>query len=162
MDAESRPARGEGGRPSRPAASATGALTAEALDTPTAPGSERAFGFVFAIAFVVVGLFPLLGAAAPRWWAFGVAAALAGVALLAPRLLALPNRLWHRFGLLLQRVAHPVVLAIVYFAVVTPTGLLLRAFGKDPLRLRFDPNVASYWIVRQPPGPEPGSMANQF
>ena len=148
---------------SRQAAAATGALTEGRLDAPTAgPGSERAFGLVFAGVFVVVGLFPLLASAAPRWWAFGVAAALVGVALLVPRLLTLPNRLWHRLGLLLQRIAHPVVLAFVYFAVVTPTGLLLRAFGKDPLRLRFDPSAASYWIVRQPPGPEPGSMANQF
>lgn len=149
--------------PSRQAAAATGALTEGRLDAPTAgPGSERAFGFVFAVVFVVVGLFPLLGSTAPRWWALGVAAALVGVALLVPRLLTVPNRLWHRLGLLLQRVAHPLVLAFVYFAVVTPTGLLLRTFGKDPLRLRFDPSAASYWIVRQPPGPEPGSMANQF
>lgn len=72
------------------------------------------------------------------------------------------NRLWFRFGLLLQRIAHPVVLAIIYFAVVTPTGLVLRALGKDPLRLRRDPDAATYWIRRDPPGPEPESMTRQF
>ena len=126
------------------------------------PGSERSFGLVFAVVFIAVGLYPLLADAAPRWWAFGIAAALAGVALCVPKLLGPPNWLWYRFGLLLQRIVHPVVLAVVYFAVVTPTGLVMRVLGKDPLQLQFDPSAASYWILRQPPGPTPDSMQHQF
>ena len=136
--------------------------TVLATDARDGPGSERSFGFVFTVVFVAVGLYPLLAEAAPRWWALGVAAALAGIALLVPKLLGPPNRLWYRFGLLLQRIVHPVILAVVYFAVVTPTGLVMRALGKDPLRLQFDPSAASYWILRQPPGPAPDSMKYQF
>ena len=57
---------------------------------------------------------------------------------------------------------NPLVMALIYFAVVTPTGLVMRALGKDPLRLKYDPDAQSYWIHRDPPGPERESMQNQF
>ena len=125
-------------------------------------GSERGFGIVFALVFAAAGLFPLLDGGPPRGWAFGVAGALLAVALVRPALLAPFNRVWFKFGLLLQRVVNPLVMALIYFAVVTPTGLVLRALGKDPLRLRYDPDAESYWIRRDPPGPERESMKNQF
>jgi hypothetical protein len=56
----------------------------------------------------------------------------------------------------------PVVLGIMFFLVVTPIGLLMRAFGKDPLRLRFDKSASSYWLDRTPPGPPPESLSDQF
>ena len=112
--------------------------------------------------FVVIGLFPLLGGGPPRGWAFGVAGAFLAVALVRPAWLAPFNRAWFKFGLLLQRVVNPLVMAVIYFAVVTPTGLVMRALGKDPLRLRYDPDAESYWIHRDPPGPERESMKNQF
>ena len=125
-------------------------------------GSERGFGIVFAVLFVAIGLFPLLGGGPPRGWAFGVAGAFLAVALVRPALLAPLNRIWFKFGLLLQRVVNPLVMAVIYFAVVTPTGLVMRALGKDPLHLRYDPDARSYWIPRDPPGPERESMKNQF
>ena len=125
-------------------------------------GSDRSFGIVFAVVFTAIGLFPLLRGASPRSWSLAVAGGFLAVALVKPPWLAPLNTLWFRFGLLLQRVVHPIVLAVIYFAVVTPTGLVMRALGKDPLRLRFDPDAASYWILRDPPGPEPGSMKQQF
>ena len=125
-------------------------------------GSDRAFGIVFAVLLAAIGLWPLLDGAPPRGWPLAGAGTFLAVALVRAAWLAPLNRLWFRFGLLLQRIAHPVVLAIIYFAVVTPTGLVLRALGKDPLRLRRDPDAATYWIRRDPPGPEPESMTRQF
>lgn len=122
--------------------------------------SDRGFGLTFAAVFAVVGLWPLLDAATPRLWALAGAAGFAGLAFLAPRLLAPLNRLWTRFGLLLARVTNPIVMGLLFFAVVTPMGLAMRALGKDPLRRRFEPEAASYWIERRPPGPAP--MSRQF
>ena len=122
--------------------------------------SDRGFGLVFAAVFAIIGFWPLLDAAAPRLWALAIAAAFLGVAWLAPRTLAPLNRLWTRFGLLLARVMNPLVLGLLFYGVVTPMGLAMRALGKDPLRRRFEPEAASYWIARRPPGPAP--MSRQF
>ena len=84
------------------------------------------------------------------------------VAVVYPQMLAPLNRLWFRFGLLLHKIVSPVVLAIMFFLVFTPTGMIMRALGKDPLRLRLDKNATSYWIERTPPGPSPESLGDQF
>jgi len=124
--------------------------------------SDRAFGVVFAVVFALVGLAPAIDGGGVRWWAVALAGVLAVVTGVAPRLLAPANRLWSRIGLLLHRVVSPLVTGFLFFAVVTPTGLIMRALGKDPLRLKFDRGAPSYWIERAPPGPEPSSMSNQF
>ena len=131
-------------------------------DDTTGPGSERGFGIVFAVVFAIVGLLPLLGGHAPRWWSLGVTAVLLVIAFTVPRLLAPFNRLWFRFGMLLHHVMSPVVLFLLYALSVVPMGLLLRLFRKDLLRLRMDRDAASYWIPRDPPGPPSDSFKNQF
>lgn len=124
--------------------------------------SERAFGLVFSAVFLIVALWPLMGAGGPRPWALLVAAALFVVSFAAPAWLAPASRLWLRFGELLHRIVSPAILALMFYGVVLPTGLVLRALGKDPLRLRFDRGAASYWIRRDPPGPGPESFRDQF
>lgn len=124
--------------------------------------SDRSFGIVFAVVFLIIALFPLLNAGAVRWWSVGVSAAFAVVAFTVPSILARPNRLWMKFGLLLAKVVSPVALGILFYLVFMPIGLVMRIAGKDPLRLRFDPAAKSYWIPRSPPGPDPKSMTNQF
>jgi len=129
----------------------------------TKVSSNRSFGFVIGGAFLLIGLVPLLHAPhQPRWWAVVVGAIIAGIAQLRPDLLAPFNALWFRFGLLLHRVVSPVILALLFFTTVAPVGLLMRAFGKDPLRLKKDRAADSYWILREPPGPSPESMKQQF
>ena len=128
----------------------------------TKRSSDRGFGLVFAAVFAVIGLWPLVGGGALRWWALAVAAAFLAVALVAPRLLGPANRLWTRFELLLHRLVSPVIAGLLFYVAVTPTGLILRLFGKDPLRLRLDASAKSYWIERRPPGPSPESMPHQF
>ena len=125
-------------------------------------GSERAFGLVFAAVFVIVGLLPLLGDGGVRFWALGVALAFAVIAFAMPRLLRPLNLVWFRFGLLLHAVVSPLVLGLLFFVTVTPTGLIMRMLGKDLLNLRRDETAESYWIVREPRGPAPESMKNQF
>jgi hypothetical protein len=124
--------------------------------------SNRSFGFVFAVVFAIIGLFPLLFGGGVRTWALAVAAVFAAIALAFPAALAPLNRIWLKFGLLLHRVVNPIMLGIMFYAVITPTGLIMRAFGKDPLRLRFEKNADTYWIARTPPGPAPESLRDQF
>jgi len=82
--------------------------------------------------------------------------------MLRPSVLRIPNLMWFRFGSLLNRIVGPAATSLLFFAVFTPFGLILRMGGKDLLRLRRDPGAASYWIEREPPGPAPESMAEQF
>lgn len=124
--------------------------------------SDRTFGLVFAAAFAVVAGWPLISGHPLRWWAVAVAAVFALVALVKPLLLSAPNRLWTRFGVMLGKVVSPVALGILFYGVISPLGAVLRLAGKDPLRLKRDPASTSYWIARDPPGPPPTSMTQQF
>lgn len=130
---------------------------------PVQASSERSFGIVFCVVFLIVACWPLVfGGAGVRLWALAVAAAILAVALLRPRWLAAPNRLWFRFGLLLHAVVSPIALGVIFFLGILPTGLALRLFGKRPLSLAFDPAARSYWVKREPPGPEPRTMSDPF
>lgn len=117
---------------------------------------------VFAAVFLLVGAWPLFAGEAPRWWALAVAGAFLLAGLILPRVLRPLNSAWLRFGLVLHRITSPLILAMLFYLTVLPTGLAMRALGKDPLRLRFDRNARSYWIERSPPGPDPESLRNQF
>jgi len=127
-------------------------------------GSARSFGLVFATVFIIIALFPLLSdqQGSLRLWALIVAAFFAITALTMPRLLEPLNKLWFRFGLLLHKIVNPLVMGLLFFGTVTPTGLLMRSLGKTPLKLGFDKSAESYWITRTPPGPAPESMKRQF
>ncbi len=125
-------------------------------------GSERAFGLVFAAVFAIVGLWPLIGGAAPRWWALAVVLVFVAAALAAPAVLRPLNRVWHAFGLVLHRIVSPLVMGLLFFLTVTPTALVMRLLGKDSLGFEFDAGADSYWIERHPPGPAPDTMKNQF
>jgi|SRR5690242_6046476 saxitoxin biosynthesis operon SxtJ-like protein len=143
--------------------SRTGAVHEEFRErTEVRRSSDRSFGFVFAGAFLVLALIPLLRGGEMRPWAIGIAAAFLALALLRPSLLAPLNRLWLGFGALLGRITNPVVMAVLFFFVVTPIALILRLQGKDALRLKFDRAARSYWIDRVPPGPAPASLRDQF
>jgi len=124
--------------------------------------SNRTFGLVFVTVLLVIGIWPVVSGTAPRWWSLIASALLLLVTLATPDLLALPNRAWLRIGMLLHRIVSPVTLAVMFFLVVTPMGLIMRVLGKDILRLNPDASAKSYWITRDPPGPRPESMPDQF
>jgi hypothetical protein len=125
-------------------------------------GSDRSFGWVFICFFLIVGLSPLRHHQPIRLWALAVSGVFLVPTLIKPKVLHPLNVLWTRLGVLLGRVVAPIVLSLLFFLVVTPMACVMRLMGKRPLQLHMDPGVASYWIHRQPPGPAPESMINQF
>ena len=124
------------------------------------PGSNRSFAFVFAGFFTLVSLWPLLHHAPVRWWALVVALVFLGFGLFAPEWLAPLNRLWFRLGLLLNKIVSPIILGLLYFAIVVPFAQISRWRGHDPLRLKHS-DATSYWVGRDP-GPVVGTMTKQF
>ena len=125
----------------------------------TEQSSEKSFGVVFSIVFLIVALYPLITSAGLRIWALVVSIILFLLAFLAPKILVLPNKLWFKFGLLIGSIVAPIVMAFVYFVTVLPTGLIMRLLGKDLLKQKLDKNAKSYWVKRSEPM---GSMKNQF
>ncbi len=124
--------------------------------------SDRAFGWVFAVVFLGAALWPLLQRNPVRWWALVACAGVLVITVVRPSLLARPNHLWTRLGVVLGHIVSPIALGILFFGVITPIGALMRLAGKDPLRLRREVATPSYWVARTPPGPPPDSMENQF
>jgi hypothetical protein len=124
--------------------------------------SERNLGITFAVVLALLGALRLYrGNGSGVYWLAAAAAFLACAYLWTAPLRPL-NIVWHRLGLLLFQVANPIVMAVVFFTTVAPIGLLMRFFGKDPLRLTIDRAARSYWIERDPPGPAGPQMKNQF
>jgi hypothetical protein len=124
--------------------------------------SNRSFGLLFSLVFAMVGLLPLVHGGEPRAWSLVIALVILILAVFFPSALSPLNRAWLRFGLLLNRIVSPIVLALVFYGVVTPMAVLFRRFGNNALRLQRDPNSSSYWIARRPPGPAPETLKNQF
>lgn len=125
-------------------------------------GSERGFGIVFAVVFALLAMWQLWVGRPWGWGLLAVAVAFLALGFLAPDVLAPLNRMWFKFGLLLHRVANPVILGILFYAVVMPTGFLMRAAGKRPLNLELDDKADSYWVRRAQPGLDPDSFTKQF
>ena len=125
----------------------------------TEQSSEKSFGVVFSIVFLIVSLYPLTNSEGLRIWALFVSVIFLLLAYVAPKILSLPNKLWFKFGLLIGSIVAPIVITLVYFVTVLPTGLIMRLLGKDLLKQKLDENAKSYWIERKEPM---GSMKNQF
>jgi len=119
----------------------------------------RSFGFVFSVVFLILALYPLTNSEGLHIWALTLSAIFLLLALVAPNVLTHPNKLWFKFGILLGSIISPIVMVLVYFIAVLPTGLIMRMLGKDLLKQKFDKNVKSYWIERSE---TIGSMKNQF
>ena len=124
--------------------------------------SDRSFGLVMAAFFALLWLAPLVSRRHPRWWSLGIAVVFLAVSIAIPQVLTPLNRLWTGLGQMMHRVVNPIVMGVLFFITVTPMGLLMRAFGRDPLRLKIERDAITYWIPRHPAGPSPDSMKNQF
>jgi len=129
---------------------------------PVQGATDRSFGLVFAGFFLLVAVVPALNGHAFRLWAVGVSAVFAALALSRPQILKPLNILWTKIGSVMQTIVSTVALCALYYGIITPTGFIMRLRGKDPMRLRFDPAASSYWIAKDPPGPAPESLKNQF
>jgi hypothetical protein len=122
-------------------------------------GSEKSFGIVFAVVFLLAGLYPLSDGEGVRLWAVCMALVFVALAYLAPKTLSVPNKLWFKLGMVMGAVITPVVMTLVYFTTVVPIGLTMKLLRKDLLRQKLNRNAESYWIRRSQPV---GSMRDQF
>ena len=123
--------------------------------------SNRSFGLLIAAVLALVAGFQWAGGGAALAWLIPAAFFLV-VAIAMPRLLLPLKRLWLKLGSVLHLVISPIVLGILYVFSIVTVGLLTRLFGKDLLSLKRDAAAASYWVRREPPGPSPHSLKNQF
>ena len=123
-------------------------------------GSEKSFGLIFCIVFLLIGFYPLLvEGEGVRLWAVSIGLVFVALAYLSPQILSAPNKLWFKLGVVLGAVVSPVVMVFVYFTTVVPVGLVMRLIGKDLLREKLDKNARSYWIGRSQTA---SSMRDQF
>ena len=120
--------------------------------------SNRNFGVVFFIFFMIISLFPLFKDGNVRVWALVVAIIFLILGLLNSSVLSPLNRIWFKFGILLGSFVSPIVMGIVFFAIVTPTSLIMKVLGKNLLNLKKD-NKKTYWIERSK---IKSKMKNQF
>lgn len=127
--------------------------------------SNRSFGLTVGGILAAIALLRWYWVGLLSWLMLGflvVGAVLVVLALGRPQALALPNRLWTKLGLVLFHVVNPVVMLFLFIVTIVPAGLIMRLVGYDPLRRRFVPEAETYWLERDPPGPPPDSLQNQF
>ena len=121
-------------------------------------GSNRSFGIVFFIVFLLIAAYPLINNGELRIWSLILSLVFLILGLLNSKILYPLNKIWFKFGLFLGRIVSPIVMAIIFFLVVTPIGILMRVLNKDLLNLKFN-NSHSYWIEKTEPK---SKMKNQF
>ena len=120
--------------------------------------SNRSFGIVFFVVFLLIALYPLIYNEEIRAWSAIISLIFLVLGLLNSKILAPLNKLWFKFGIFLGKMVSPLIMGIIFFLVVTPIGLIIRLFGKDVLNLKYNKNQ-SYWIEKN--GPK-SKMKNQF
>ena len=120
--------------------------------------SNRSFGIVFFIVFLVIALYPLAHSEEIKVWSAIISLIFLVLGLFNSKILNPLNKLWFKFGIFLGKIISPLVMGIIFFLVVTPIGLLMRLLNKDLLNLKFK-NSSSYWIEKTEPK---STMKNQF
>ena len=121
-------------------------------------GSNKSFGIVFFVVFLLIALYPLIYNEEIRVWSVIISLIFLVLGLLNSKILNPLNKLWFKFGIFLGKVISPIVMGLIFFFVVTPIGLLMRLLNKDLLNLKFNSNN-SYWIEKNDPK---SKMKNQF
>tara|TARA_B100000401_G_C52593755_1_gene618510 strand:- start:244 stop:630 length:387 start_codon:yes stop_codon:yes gene_type:complete len=121
-------------------------------------GSNRSFGIVFFVVFLVIGLYPLLNDNNLKIWSLIISFIFLVLGILNSNILSPLNNVWFKFGIFLGRFISPIIMGLIFFLVVTPIGLLMKMLGKDLLNLKHNKNK-TYWIEKN--GPK-SKMKNQF
>ena len=121
-------------------------------------GSNRSFGIVFFLVFLLIATYPLINGNEIRLWSLVISIIFLLLGLINSKILNPFNKLWFKFGIFLGKIISPLIMAIIFFLVVTPIGLLMRLLNKDLLNLKFN-NNSSYWIEKTEPK---SKMKNQF
>ena len=120
--------------------------------------SNKSFGIVFFVVFIIIGFWPLLDINTYRLWAIIIAFIFLALGLVNSKLLTPLNILWFKFGIFLGKIVSPIVMGVIFFFVVTPTAILMRISKKDLLNLKFN-NKETYWIKKSN---YKSKMKNQF
>ena len=120
--------------------------------------SNRSFGIVFFVVFLILAFYPLINNSDIRIWFLLISLIFLVLGLINSKILSPLNKLWYRFGMLLGKIISPFFMGIIFYLVVTPIGLIMRLLGKDVLNLKYQ-NEKSYWIEKT--GPK-SKMKNQF
>ena len=121
--------------------------------------SNRNFGLVFFIVFLIISLWPLIHGEPIRIWSIIASLFFLILGLINSKFLSPLNRLWFKFGIILGAIVAPIVMGVVFFLVVTPIGVIMRIMGKDLLRKKYDKKKETYWIKR---GKSVSTMKQQF
>ncbi len=121
-------------------------------------GSNRSFGTVFFVVFLLISLYPLINDESIRIWSLIISLIFLVLGIINSRLLFPLNKLWFKFGMFLGKIISPVIMGVIFFLVVTPIGIIMRLLGKDVLNLKYS-DYNSYWIEKT--GPK-SMMKNQF
>jgi|TARA_B110000438_G_scaffold290618_1_gene326546 hypothetical protein len=130
-----------------------------AKDSKIKMGSNRSFGLVFFIVFLIIGLWPLKVEGSINLWLIAISLIFLFLGLMNSKVLSPLNKLWFKFGIILGAIIAPIVMCIIYFLVVTPIGLIMKIMGKDLLNLKYNKSAKTYWIKRNIPV---GTMKRQF
>ena len=120
--------------------------------------SNRSFGVVFFVVFLLIAFYPLLNNNEIRLWSLIISVLFLILGILNSKILSPLNKVWFKFGLLLGKIISPIIMGVIFFLVVTPIGFIMKLLGKDLINLKFN-NEKSYWI--QKTGPK-SKMKNQF
>ena len=120
--------------------------------------SNRTFGILFFLVFLVIGIWPITNGEYVRWWSIIISLISLFLGIINSKILTPFNKIWIKIGELLGRVIAPIVMAIIYFFTITPMAILLKLLRKDLLRIKFS-SVTTYWIKRDK---KFGSMKRQF
>ena len=121
-------------------------------------GSNKSFGIVFFVVFLLIAIYPLINDGELRIWSLVIAIIFLILGLINSKVLTPLNKLWFKFGLFLGKIVSPLIMGIIFFFVVTPTAFIMRIIGKDLLNLKFN-NKKTYWIEKTDPK---SKMKNQF
>ena len=120
--------------------------------------SNRTFGILFFLVFLVISIWPILNNEDLRWWSIIISLIFLFLGIINSKILTPFNKIWIKIGELLGKVIAPIVMAIIYFFIITPMSILLKLLRKDLLKIKFTP-VTTYWIKRDK---KFGSMKRQF
>ena len=121
-------------------------------------GSNRSFGIVFFVVFLIIATYPLINGDELRLWSLIISIVFLSLGLVNSKILNPLNKLWFKFGIFLGKIISPLVMGIIFFLIVTPIGLLMRLLNKDLLNLKRKKNK-TYWIERNK---SKSDMKNQF
>ena len=121
-------------------------------------GSNKSFGIVFFIVFLLISIYPLLNNENLRIWSLIISIIFLILGLINSKLLTPLNKIWFKFGLLLGQIISPIIMGVIFFLLVTPISLFLKLIGKDVLNLKRN-DKKTYWLEKKGPKSE---MKNQF